>query len=537
MINKLPNNNLDLQATSVYDFNELTLQGLLSKFFSKINECVDVSNQALNFLIWLKEEGLPIEVQKEIEKMYLDGRLTEIINQLANDVKAQVQEIKSDLSNHKSEYEQFKTNTNITIEKHTNELKQIALNVRSFGAKGDGVTDDTQAFRNALSSGKTIYIPNGDYKITNTLYLSDKHHIIGEHFTTTLIIFDGANGGNAFEGGESTIYCVLENFKLVRSNRTKKGYGIFMNFVNNQYEYDSKHRFKNIWIDGFEKNFYISMSNRGCVYENCLSTNAVIGYEYSTDTTLSNCGASYCTSYGYRGYNNNQLINCKAFQCDGCYSVTGSNNLLNVHVQESRNGFYVVGENNIINANIDMMNVSNVTDSRVLTHDGSYNMFNFNVDNTNGNLTKIIHNNTGTKGNNININLKDDKNTLTKLSYPTEDYLKNNLIVFNGVSQNRGVWLKKAIGTVTVGTEYSLGIPTESKEVVLVPIVAMSNKGEKYININFPDRYITLFGQNGNGSWIANATITMTGDKFTVTNANNDSGEVTSLRVVAYYKI
>lgn len=93
MIKKLDRSCLDMQSTTVYDFNELTLQELLSKFFEKINNCIDVSNQALTFLEWLKQEGLPIEVQKEIEKMYLDGRLTEIINKLADNVNEKVDNV------------------------------------------------------------------------------------------------------------------------------------------------------------------------------------------------------------------------------------------------------------------------------------------------------------------------------------------------------------------------------------------------------------------------------------------------------------
>jgi len=38
-----------------------------------------------------------------------------------------------------------------------------------FGAKGDGITDDTEALQNALVSGKEIYIPAGVYRTTKTL--------------------------------------------------------------------------------------------------------------------------------------------------------------------------------------------------------------------------------------------------------------------------------------------------------------------------------------------------------------------------------
>ncbi|WP_224245513.1 glycoside hydrolase family 55 protein [Hyalangium gracile] len=53
------------------------------------------------------------------------------------------------------------------------------FNVQRYGAKGDGVTDDTQAFKNAINAALSasgrygaqniIYVPNGIYKITDTL--------------------------------------------------------------------------------------------------------------------------------------------------------------------------------------------------------------------------------------------------------------------------------------------------------------------------------------------------------------------------------
>jgi hypothetical protein len=43
------------------------------------------------------------------------------------------------------------------------------LNVRAFGATGDGTTDDTAAFQAALQNNRLIYVPNGTYRISDTL--------------------------------------------------------------------------------------------------------------------------------------------------------------------------------------------------------------------------------------------------------------------------------------------------------------------------------------------------------------------------------
>ena len=42
-------------------------------------------------------------------------------------------------------------------------------NVKSYGAKGDGVTDDTIAFSTAIASGKDLFIPDGEYIITGAI--------------------------------------------------------------------------------------------------------------------------------------------------------------------------------------------------------------------------------------------------------------------------------------------------------------------------------------------------------------------------------
>ena len=42
-------------------------------------------------------------------------------------------------------------------------------NVKSYGAKGDGTTDDTIAFSTAIASGKDLFIPDGEYIITGAI--------------------------------------------------------------------------------------------------------------------------------------------------------------------------------------------------------------------------------------------------------------------------------------------------------------------------------------------------------------------------------
>jgi len=63
------------------------------------------------------------------------------------------------------------------------------VNIRELGAKGDGETDDTQVFRDAVAKHKTIYVPQGWYRITGTIKMLPGTRIIGLHpFATQLIL-------------------------------------------------------------------------------------------------------------------------------------------------------------------------------------------------------------------------------------------------------------------------------------------------------------------------------------------------------------
>lgn len=134
------------------------------------------------------------------------------------------------------------------IQNDRSQLADMAVNVKKFGAKGDGLADDTIAIQNAFmaayNTGKGLYFPSGKYRITspigiNTTIENDRSmpSIIGERTMSVpsvlpSIIQDGAIilydavGGNAlqiinnnptsfFAGGE------IRNITILNKNYDK----------------------------------------------------------------------------------------------------------------------------------------------------------------------------------------------------------------------------------------------------------------------------------------------------------------------------
>jgi hypothetical protein len=72
------------------------------------------------------------------------------------------------------------------------------VNIRSLGARGDGTTDDTDALRKAIAEHRTIYLPSGQYRVTDTLTLKPDTVLIGLHPSVTRILL--ADSTPAFQG-------------------------------------------------------------------------------------------------------------------------------------------------------------------------------------------------------------------------------------------------------------------------------------------------------------------------------------------------
>jgi hypothetical protein len=64
------------------------------------------------------------------------------------------------------------------------------VNVKDFGALGDGKTDDTQAIKEAIAKHKNVYLPTGWYRVTEPIKLREGTNLIGLHPFATQIIID-----------------------------------------------------------------------------------------------------------------------------------------------------------------------------------------------------------------------------------------------------------------------------------------------------------------------------------------------------------
>ena len=136
-----------ISKISVYDLNYYSMTELYYGIANKINELIEMyhefgvsiseeiikQNECLQYLL---NDGLNTEVVKKINQMVTDGTMDTIINHnIFNDLNSQIKE----MVNYKMDY----------------------VNVEKYGAKGDGVTDDTQAIRLALQSGNNITFKKG----------------------------------------------------------------------------------------------------------------------------------------------------------------------------------------------------------------------------------------------------------------------------------------------------------------------------------------------------------------------------------------
>jgi hypothetical protein len=97
-----------------------------------------------------------------------------------------------------------------------NQTVNNAVNIKIYGAIGDGITDDTLAIQNAINSESKLYFPKGRYKVSNPIYPR----------SDTILISDNATIYYTKEHGVNVLYPALY-FKNNIHNVDMLGHWIF----------------------------------------------------------------------------------------------------------------------------------------------------------------------------------------------------------------------------------------------------------------------------------------------------------------------
>jgi hypothetical protein len=134
------------------------------------------------------------------------------------------------------------------------------VNVKDFGAVGDGVTDDTEAIQNAISEAYNqsgLFFPKGEYLIKETLVLDNFINIVGANIKETTLSFEL---NSMYDYAITTVKnkniqgISISNLDIFNKNYDFTKTGIFLDGGDNYVNF-SQFNLYNVKIKGFEIGF------------------------------------------------------------------------------------------------------------------------------------------------------------------------------------------------------------------------------------------------------------------------------------------
>lgn len=151
-IEQLKKKDLNCNIFSVYDYDGLTITELLCQFFTKINECIDTSNETIDLAKWLVNEGLAMEVAKKLVMWLEDGTLENIINvNVFNSLNDKINRIENNLLFYMDNYESLVVDDDWSpVLKHLIDLSSDGSTI-IFGNK-------TYNFKKTNTTSKSIHL-------------------------------------------------------------------------------------------------------------------------------------------------------------------------------------------------------------------------------------------------------------------------------------------------------------------------------------------------------------------------------------------
>ena len=200
-----------------------------------------------------------------------------------------------------------------------NDNSSAIVSVKDYGAKGDGVTDDTAAIQAAINSfgaantatGGTVFFPVGVYKITSSLLLNYGTSLLGGGGLSVKIV---ANGN--FEAIRWSTQIPSYSRQISIDGFWISGAGKLSGFANNSairidhpWGIDGL-SLKNLWIDGFAA-YGIQTDQLGnYLIKNCFQ------FSHWDSIQIQDCGVGILMGVGFCGesvFSNIWTLNCTTY--------------------------------------------------------------------------------------------------------------------------------------------------------------------------------------------------------------------------------
>lgn len=329
------------------------------------------------------------EVTEAIKKLYESGKLAEIINQeVFGDLNNKIDKIKAEILMTLTD-EIGKIDKEIEVINEQLEYMTYYITPEMYGAKGDGVTDDTLAFKSAIEKGGTLYLDNKNYVITDTLTITKPIKIIGsgiQRRETNRPYLDFSKCVDEYALKIEVSGVKLEDFNI-KGNRDLTT-GIYTNY-NSRFDFNnlglyycknaiSLTRAYNITMNNivfeFNDNCIVldgvctSISMNGLIFYN--STNGFISMQELDYSVMNSCGFDHCDNAItlYNNYANNLLLNNCGFEdyIIGLYAMGNSNVIINgltcVNTERTTDTFKGGGKITYIGGRADILKLPNKSD-------------------------------------------------------------------------------------------------------------------------------------------------------------------------------
>ena len=274
------------------------------------------------------------------------------------------------------------------------------LNVKSFGAKGDGVTDDSISIQRAINSlkeGGTLFFPSGKYAFGQTITLPSHIRILGDNRISTILLYTGTDkaivsGSREGRYGTGTYYITIENIIL---RGRDAGTGLF---ITSRY----------MTINNAEiSHFAVGMDSQYCWTNKFYN----VSFFYNSDTAFrggallnANSFVNCIFSTGQRAVTINQCWNVSFVGCqfegytDACFAFNdqAKSAIWNLNIS----GSYFENKGKVLyagpNASFFQLSLNN----NIITTHGSGTTIQINNNNNYGKNTGIIENNSFFRENN-----------------------------------------------------------------------------------------------------------------------------------------